>query len=682
MTGAEAKKRIGELRDLIRYHDRKYYVEAEPEISDREYDRLLEELKELEAAHPELRTPDSPSARVAGELLEGFAPVTHRAPMLSMDNTYSEEELRDFDRRVKKLLGGDREVEYVAELKIDGVSVSLTYENGGFVRGATRGDGVRGDDISANLRTIRMIPLRIPVPPKTAERAKREPEKFPLPALMEVRGEIYLSRQEFERLNAEKEKQGEELFANPRNACAGSLKLLDPRLVAHRRLNAFFYAVGFREGGKLDSQEETLEFLRWAGFPVNPHAGKCAGIDEVMRYCGEWDAKRKKLPYDTDGVVVKVDSLYQQEKLGRTSKNPRWMIAYKFPAEQVETRLVKIIVQVGRTGTLTPVAELEPVSVAGTTVSRATLHNEDEIRRRDIREGDVVVIEKAGEIIPQVVRPRKEKRTGKEKVFEMPERCPACDSPIRRLPGEVAVRCENVYCPAQLRERIIHFASRQAMDIEGMGEALVGLLVENGMLETYADVYKLDFEKVSNLERMGKKSAENLKKGIEESKERGLSRLIFALGIRHVGVSTAELLAERFGSLDRLRQAGADELRAIPEIGPVMAESIAAFFRREETGKVIVDLKAAGVRMKEAARSDSALLLAGKTFCLTGTLPHYSRSQAEELIRRWGGKIVSGVGKKTNYLLAGENPGSKYDRARAAGVKIINEKEFEKLAGQ
>ena len=652
---------------MIRRHDRLYYVEARPEISDQAYDRLLKQLEELERRFPELVTPDSPTQRVAGEPLKIFPVVKHRVPMLSMDNTYSHEELRAFDTRVRKWLG-DEAPTYVVELKHDGVSVSLTYRHGRFVRGATRGDGVHGDEITANLRTIRSIPLVV-----------EPPAHGVLPTFMEVRGEVYMPRRAFESLNRAKAKAGEPLFVNPRNAAAGSLKLLDPRLVAERQLEIFVYRAVAVEGRTLASHHEILTFLKEAGFRVNPHWKWCASIEEALRACDSWERKRESLDYDIDGMVIKVDSLAQQERLGVTAKSPRYLIAYKFPAERVTTKLTAIEVQVGRTGTLTPVAVLEPVFVAGTTVSRASLHNEDEIARKEVRIGDWVMIEKAGEIIPQVVEVVKAKRTGHEQRFRMPTRCPACGGPVTRDPEEVAVRCESVSCPAQLKERLIHYAQRTAMDIEGLGDVMAEQLVNAGLVKDVGDLYRLTKDQLLTLERMGDLSAENLLKGIEASKRRPLGRLIFALGIRHVGSVAAEALAQRFGSLERLGSATAEALEAIDQVGPVMARTVVEAFKSAGLRRVIGKLQAAGVQTEMTRPRGVPQTLAGLTVVVTGTLHQYSRAQAEEAIRAHGGSVGSSVTKRTSYVVVGEAPGSKSDKARALGIPVLDEAEFTRL---
>jgi len=667
MEKREAKKAIERLRGEIRHYDRLYYVENKPAVSDREYDTLMKRLEKLEGEFPDLATPDSPTQRVGGEPLKEFPPVKHLTPMLSMDNTYSADELRAFDKRIRKNLPGQK-VEYVVELKFDGVSVSLLYKEGRFVMGATRGDGTTGDDISNNLKTIRSIPLFL--------------EGGDIPEILEVRGEVYMHQKKFLKINKEKEKEGESPFANPRNAAAGSLKLLDPKIVAKRGLDVFLYAVGHCEGNRFTSHLEVLKFLRKAGFKVNPHFKLCADIDEAIGYCNQWEDKRDPLDYNTDGMVIKVDSLQQQEKLGRTTKAPRWMIAYKFPASKVATRLKDIVVQVGRTGALTPVAILEPVHVSGSVVSRATLHNVDEIERLDIKIGDTVLIEKSGEIIPKVDSVVKSKRTGREKSFKMPQECPACGTRAVRPPGEVAVRCDNVACPAQLKMKILHFASRGAMDIEGLGDKIVDQMVDKGLVRDYGDMYYLDQEKIAGLERLAEKSASNLIEAIEKSKGNSLYRLIFGLGIRHVGVHAARLLAEHFHSIDTIVKKEKEALEAIQEIGPVMAESIYRFFRTKENLKVVEKLEKAGLQMTEKSQTGKGGKLAGKTFVFTGTLESLSRQEAQEMVISLGGKPSSAVSKGTDFVVSGSEPGSKIAKAKKAGVKIINEEEFKKMIGR
>jgi DNA ligase (NAD+) len=661
-------QRAAELRRLINYHSKLYYVDARPEISDREFDRLVKELEEIEAAHPDLVTADSPTRRVGGEPIEGFVTVKHRLPMLSIDNTYNAGELREFDRRVRKLLSGEP-ITYVIELKIDGVAISLTYQEGLFTLGATRGDGERGDDVTHNLKTIRDLPLRL---------AGEGP-----PPLLEVRGEVYMTRAELARINRERQAKNLEPFANPRNSTAGSLKLLDPRQSAQRRLRLFTYELGATEHVTIRSHLEALELLRRCGLPVNEHTASFDSIDAVIEHCNEWAERRHDLPYDTDGMVIKVNDFGHRERLGYTSKAPRWAVAYKYEAEQALTKLLKIEVQVGKTGILTPVAHLEPVQLAGTTVSRASLHNADMIASKDIRIGDQVLVEKAGEIIPYVIRSEAEARTGSEKVFHFPSKCPVCGSPVEKEEGGVYYRCTGPACPAQLKERLRFLAHRNAMDIEGLGTALIDQLVDTGLVRSLPDVYRLTFDRVLDLERMGKKSAQNLIDGIESSKGRGLARVLTGLGIRHVGEHVAELLAAAFGAIDALMNASVERLAQVEGIGQERAESIHKFFHSSAGSKAVEDLRSLGVKLSEDARPTPAQVggpdLAGKTFVVTGTLLKYGRDEIEGLIKKLGGKAAGSVSKKTNYVIAGEKAGSKLDKARELGVTVLSEAEFEKL---
>ena len=664
----EAKKRIEELREIIRYHEYKYYVENNPEITDYEFDMLMKELEELEKQFPELITPDSPTQRVGGQVAEGFPEVEHKVAMLSLDNTYSEDELREFDERVRRLLPGEK-VEYVAELKIDGLGVALLYENGVLVRGATRGDGLHGEDVTQNLKTIRSIPLKL----------MGEGSRIPV---LEVRGEVYIPKSKLDEVNEERIRNGEPPFKNTRNAAAGSVRLLDPSITARRPLDIFIYALSYIEGKEFETHLEALQTLRKWGFKINPHTELFDSIEGVIDYCRKWTEKREELDYDIDGVVVKVNSLDQQRRLGSTMKSPRWAVAYKFPASQAITKIVDIKVQVGRTGVLTPVAVLEPVHLAGATITHATLHNEEEIKRKDIRIGDTVVIERAGDVIPKVVAVVTEKRTGQERPFRMPDRCPVCGSPVVRVEGEVAVRCGNISCPAQLKRRIQHFASRNAMDIEGLGKALVDQLVDKGLVKDVADLYYLRKEDLVNLERMGEKSAQNLLDAIERSKDRELSRLIFGLGIHFVGERAAEILAERFRSMDALMKATFDELIEIPDIGEKTAQSVVQFFSQEENLRVIEKLRKAGVRMEEERVEEKELPLAGKTFVFTGALSSMTREEASEIVKKLGGRVTSSVSRKTDYVVVGESPGSKYQKALQLGVTILSEEEFLKLIGR
>ncbi len=651
--------RAEKLRSLLKYHNKKYYAEAMPEISDFEYDRLMKELITLEESCPELKTPDSPSQRVGGEPAKEFKTVTHSSPMLSLDNTYSHEELREFDARVAKVL---KKYSYTAELKIDGAAVAVVYENGMLKTAATRGDGENGDDITNNMKTIHSLPL-------SADVAGR----------FEARGEVYLSFKDFKAINKSREEEGEQLFANPRNAAAGSLKQLDPKIAAKRRLNVFLYSVAAPELHAIKSQHEALVFLKEKGFPVAPDFRAFDDIEGVIEYCDSWEKKKNSLPYPVDGMVIKVNETDKQAILGMTSKSPRWAIAYKFPAERAVTKLKSITVQVGRVGSLTPVAELEPVLLAGTTVKRATLHNEDEIERKGIMEGDWVEIEKAGEIIPEVVRVITEKRDGTQVKFKMPKKCPVCGTAAVREEGEAAVRCPNVSCKAQLEGRLLHFASRDAMDIEGLGKQLVKQLITNEMIKDYAGLYGLTIFDLANLERMGNKSADNLLREIEESKTRELDRLIYALGIRNVGTRTAEILAENYDSIAALSAASAEELASIHEIGPVVAGDIASFFKSPVNAAVIEKLKNAGVNMKRLSQKQVKNVLGGKVFVFTGEMKKYSRGEASNIVKSLGGRVSSSVSKNTDYVVAGEEAGSKLAKAEKLGVKVIFEGEFLKM---
>ena len=660
------KARIEELSGLIRHHDRQYYVEADPEISDSEYDRLVAELRGLEEEHPELVKPDSPTQRVGGAPIDGFDTVEHAEPMLSLDNTYSAEELREFDARVRKQLGGD-DVDYVVELKLDGVGVALRYERGLLVRAATRGDGIHGDDVTTNVRTIRSIPLGL-----TDEFSGLD---------VEVRGEVFMPRSGFERLNGERKKSGLPLFANPRNAAAGSLKLLDPREVGERPLDAFFYRL-VGAVSSVETQSAAIHAIAAMGLKASPHAARCSGIDEVVARCAEWQGRRGELDCDIDGMVVKIDSLSQQVALGSTSKSPRWGIAFKFPAQSATTVVEGIEVQVGRTGRLTPVALLEPVFVSGSTVSRATLHNQDEIERLDVRVGDTVVIEKGGEVIPKVVKVVLSKRRGRPRRFRMPEACPACGGQVSRPEGEVDSRCENVACPAQLKRRIEHFASRGAMDIRGLGTALVDQLVDERLVADYGDLYSLTPERLEELERMGERSAENLVAELEESKGRSLDRLVFGLGIRHVGRRAAQTLAREFNSIDALRRASEERLAEVDEVGPVIAASVRSFFASRRNAGVITKLSAAGVAMRDSGGRERSLPLAGRTIVITGRLVRATRDELSEAIERAGGRVTSSVSRKTDLIVVGERPGSKYRKALELGIETVDEQGVRKLLEQ
>ena len=661
---ADARK-IEKLRDEIRRHDELYYVDNAPEISDREYDQLLEELQKLEEANPELVTPDSPTQRVGGRPAEGFPRVVHTRQMLSLDNSYNIDELRAYDERCRRLAEG-RTLEYVAELKIDGLSLSLQYEKGLLARGVTRGDGRIGEDVTQNARTIRSVPLRL------KSDAKR------IDATLEVRGEVFLPRDVFERTNAEREEAGEPRFANPRNAAAGAIRQLDSRLVAKRKLDMFAYDLLVNGRKPFPTHWESLDWLEKAGFCVNPHRKLCTTIDEVIDFANEKEALRDDLGYEIDGLVVKVNSAALQDEFGATSKAPRWAIAYKYPARQASTKVLDIFVSVGRTGALTPVALLEPVFLAGTTVARATLHNEDEIKRLGVKIGDWVMIEKSGEIIPKVLSVVTSKRTGKEKDFEPPKNCPVCGGLISRPEGEVVARCVAADCTAQLLGKLIHFASRRAMRIEGLGEALAEQLVSENLVKDVGDLYSLTLEQVAGLERMAKKSATNLLSQIEASKSRDLANLIYALGIRHVGERTAGILAHEMGSLERLTNASVEELDAIPEIGLTVAESVRDWFD-DEGNRVLCDrLRAAGVKTETDRKSRANVdeRFAGKQFVLTGTLASFTRDEARAMIEARGGRVNSSVSKKTDYVVAGEAAGSKLDKAEALGVTVLDESSF------
>jgi DNA ligase (NAD+) len=661
-------REIEKLRDEIHRHDELYYVSEQPELSDLEYDLLLEKLKKLEEENPELITPDSPTQRVGGRPAEGFPEVVHTRQMLSLDNSYNIDELRAFDERCRRLAEG-RPLEYVAELKIDGLSLSLHYEGSVLIRGVTRGDGRIGEDVTQNARTIRSVPLRL------------KPEAKRIDSPLEVRGEVFIPLEVFQRTNAEREEQGEPRYVNPRNAASGAIRQLDSRLVARRKLDMFAYDL-LAGGRKLfPTHWESLAWLEKAGFRVNPHKKLCQTIDEVIDFANEKEALRDDLGYEIDGLVVKVNSTSLQDEFGATSKAPRWAIAYKYPARQASTKVVKIDVQVGRTGALTPVANLEPVFLAGTTVSRATLHNYDEIERLDIREGDWVMIEKSGEIIPKVLSVIKAKRTGKLKKFTPPTHCPVCGGLISRPEGEVVARCVAADCRAQLVGRLLHFASRRAMRIEGLGDVLAIQLVEANLVKDVGDLYSLTLEQVAALPRMAKKSATNLLDQIEASKSRELTNLIYALGIRHVGERTAGILAHEMGSLDRLIEATVEELDAIPEIGLTVAESVRDWFDDEGNRALCDRLRAAGVKT-ESSRKISASLderFAGKQFVLTGTLASFTRDEARALIEARGGRVNSSVSKKTDYVVAGEAAGSKLDKAESLGVTVIDEDAFKKM---
>ncbi|MHA2612341.1 MAG: NAD-dependent DNA ligase LigA [bacterium JZ-2024 1] len=666
MSEEEARVFLPHLREVIRFHDYRYYVLADPVIADAQYDSLMNLLKYLEKKYPALVTPDSPTQRITPYLVKEFPEVNHLVPMLSLDNAYNAEELREFDRRVREKLEGEKP-EYVVEIKLDGASTALIYENDQFVRGATRGDGVVGEDVSHNVRTIKSLPLRAPF---SREGIRK----------IEIRGEVIMPKEYFERLNKEREKQGLSLFANPRNAGAGTLRLQDSAEVARRGLDAFWYHISYVEGKKLGrdirTHQECLELLKKMGFKVEPNYEVCRDIEEVIRYCESWRHRIRGLPYEADGMVVKVNSLEHQEVLGATLHHPRWAISYKFQANQAVTRIKDIVIQIGRTGTLNPLAILEPVEIGGVTVSRVALFNEEEIQRKDIRIGDAVLVERAGEVIPHIVRVEKEMRTGKERVFEMPEHCPVCGAKVFRDPEEVAVRCINAQCPAQVKERIIHFASRVAMDIEHLGSQTVERFVDLGLLKNVADIYYLRKEQVMELDRWAEKSAQNLMDAIEASKNRPLWRLIHGLGIRFIGEKAAKLLEERINNIWDMQKMTLEELSAIEGFGPRRAQSVKEFFSIPENVEIVKKLERAGVNISSAKAAPKAGILSGLTFVITGTLKNFSREEAHRLIEELGGKATDSVSSKTSYLIVGESPGSKLDKAKKLGVKILTEEEF------
>ncbi|RST70814.1 NAD-dependent DNA ligase LigA [Siminovitchia acidinfaciens] len=662
MDRGTAQTKVKELHNLLNQYNYEYYVIDNPSVPDAEYDRLMHELMDIEKEFPDLVTPESPTQRVGGEALSAFEKVEHRTPMLSLANAFGEADLRDFDRRVRQAIGDD--FSYVCELKIDGLAVSLQFEDGLFVLGSTRGDGSVGENITANLKTIRSIPLRL-----------KENLSF------EVRGEAYMPRKSFERLNKEREKNGEMLFANPRNAAAGSLRQLDPRIAASRNLDIFLYGIGNYGSLGVDTHSGALSYLSKLGLKVNKEWRKCQTIDEVIEYVESWTEKRPGLDYDIDGIVIKVDSLEDQEQLGSTAKSPRWAIAYKFPAEEVVTRLTDIELSIGRTGVITPTAILEPVQVAGTTVQRASLHNEDLIREKDIMLGDWVIVKKAGDIIPEVVNVLTERRTGEETPFHMPTHCPACESDLVRLEGEVALRCINPKCPAQRREGLIHFVSRNAMNIDGLGEKVIGQLFEHELIRDPADIYFLKKEQLLELERMGEKSVNNLLTAIENSKANSLEKLLFGLGIRHVGERAAKVLAEHYETMDNLIVASREDLVTIPEVGEKMSDAIATYFDSEEVEELISELKSAGVNMeykgpKASDAAESSSIFTGKTIVLTGKMEKLTRNEAKERIESLGGNVTGSVSKKTDLVIAGEDAGSKLTKAQELNIDIWDEEKL------
>jgi DNA ligase (NAD+) len=662
---AAARKRVNELRRLIAHHDHRYYTLDRPEISDAEYDALMRELRELEAAHPELVTPESPTQRVAGQVSDAFATVEHLTPMLSLDNATSEADLREFEARLKRVLPGAT-FSYVCEPKVDGLSVALVYEDGVFKRGATRGDGRFGEDVTPNLRTLRSIPLRLTGRLASCRR-------------LEVRGEVYMSHPAFERLNRDLDAQGQAGFANPRNAAAGAVRQKDPGVTAKRDLRIFVYQLSHAEPFPFESHWEVLEALRESGFSTSSRVRACPTLDDVWRYCQELESERDRLGYDADGAVVKVDHLGHQRRLGSTAHHPRWAIAYKFTAQHGITRIVAIDINVGRTGALTPAARLEPVRIAGATISRATLHNADEIERLDVRVGDTVVVERAGDVIPHIVKVLEDRRAPGTHRFVFPDRCPVCGSSASRPEGEVVVRCTNAACPAQLKESLLHFGSRGAMDIEHLGEAVVEQLVERGLVRDFADLYRLTASQVAELDRLAEKSAANLVNAIGGSRRRGLSRVLYALGIRFVGDRAARLLAEHFGSIDRVAGASVDEISEIHGIGPRIAQAVRLFFDQPANRAVVEHLREVGVVLEESTRPTGPKPLAGKTFVLTGALDRMSRDEAKARIARLGGRVTSSVSRKTDYVVVGAEAGSKVEDATRLGVTVLDEAAFLEL---
>lgn len=666
MNKQQAQEKIEDLSKLLNQYNYEYHVLDKPSVPDSEYDQKMQEIRELEEAYPELVTPDSPTQRVGGEPLDAFQKVQHNVPMLSLGNAFNAEDLRDFERRAAG--GTDSKLSFVCELKIDGLAVSLTYDNGKFVRGATRGDGTTGEDITSNLRTIKSIPLSI------KEKGK-----------IEVRGEAFMPHKSFLALNKRRTEMEQEPFANPRNAAAGSLRQLDPKIAAKRNLDIFLYGVGEWEAEPLASHSERLAYMKELGFKTNPETKKYDTIEEVIDYVTYWEAERPNLGYEIDGIVIKVDSLDQQEELGFTAKSPRWAIAYKFPAEEVITTIHHIELNVGRTGVVTPTAHLEPVKVAGTTVKRATLHNEDFIRMKDIKLGDTVVIKKAGDIIPEVVRVVEEKRTGEEKDFFMPEQCPACESDLVRLEEEVALRCINPNCPAQLKEGLIHFVSRNAMNIDGLGEKVIIQLFHENLIHTIADIYRLQRADLLKLERMGEKSVDNLLQAIEVSKKNSLEKLLFGLGIRFVGSKAAKTLAAQFETMEKIQEASYDDFIAIDEIGEKIADSIAQYFSEDEVLDLLNELKELNVNMtytgpkKQDVQQDT--VFSGKTIVLTGKMQSFTRTKAKNAIEQLGGTVTGTVSKSTDYVIAGEDAGSKLDKAEQLGISIWNEEQLREVLG-
>lgn len=664
MDENKAKQKIEELRVVIAQHEYAYYVMDEPTVSDAEYDALMRELIAWEAEYPSLVTATSPTQRVGGTPLEGFERVVHRTPMRSLGNVFSKGELTAFDKRVKSGLGTDAPVTYVVEHKIDGLAMNLTYENGILISGVTRGDGREGEDVTSNIKTIRSVPLVL------------RSDEAEIPSVLEVRGEVYMPKDAFHVLNRKREAEGEQLFANPRNAAAGSLRQLDSRITAERSLDAIWYGVGVTEGIELKTHQEMLAYLTKLGFKTSPVHESFDNIDELFDYAVSWQDKRDALDYAIDGIVIKVDDLADRVRLGETAKDPRWATAYKFPAEEAETTVEDIVISVGRTGVLTPTAALRPVRLAGTTVSRATLHNEDYIKMKDIRIGDTVIVHKAGEIIPEVVRTLTEKRTGAEEVYVMPTVCPECGAPAKRYESEAARKCTNPQCPARGREGLFHFVSRSAMNMDGIGPSVLTSMVASGLVRDVADLYTLTKEELLTLDRVGDKSADNILNAIETSKKAGLARLLFALGIRHVGVKAAAMLAEHFGSMEAVLEADYEAMVALDDIGQKIAESVIAYFSDEDNLRIVKRLEMYGVKMTEEKTEPTATTLSGMTFVLTGTLDTLTRNEAGAMIEAVGGKVTSSVSKKTSYVVAGREAGSKLTKAQALGITVLNETEF------
>lgn len=693
--GQIAKQRVEELRRQIQRHNELYYQQAKPEISDFDYDQLMQELITLETTHPDLLTPDSPSQRVGGAPIEGFNTIEHRQPMYSIDNTYNEQELRAWDERVRKQLGEDVKIAYVCEPKVDGVALSIRYENGAFTYAVTRGDGRRGDDVSANVKTIRSVPLRLGASDEGQGASRKAstsdnlftlaPRPLPLstaPQVLEVRGEVYMENADFLKINEKQKEMGKETFANPRNFTAGTLKQLDPKITRSRNLKFVAHGFGEVEPALDDSYFESMQQIRLAGIPIAADLKRFQSIDEVAEWIKVFAGKRTSLPYNTDGMVVKVDSRQHREKLGYTSKSPRWVIAYKYPAEQVQTTLNDVTWQVGKNGTLTPVAEFEPVFVAGTTVKRASLHNIEQIQRLDLHLGDTVTVEKAGEIIPQVVGVDATKRKTGSVLVKAPAQCPSCGTPVEKEPDGPYIRCDNPACPTQLKERLRHFTARSQMNIDRLGEALIDQLVDAGKVKTFADIFRVTKEDLLELERMGEKSADNVIASIAASKDRSLDRVLAGIGVRHVGNTVSRLLANAFGSFDGIAGATLEQLSTLDGIGDVIAEAVYDFVHSEVGQQTIADLKSVGIDPKQERSTDAEQILAGQSIVVTGTLAKYDRHQIEELILALGGKAAGSVSKKTSFVVAGENAGSKLDKAQSLGVPVLTEDEFLKKIGR